>query len=252
MKHVGLTLMAVLASGCATTGPRSGTEKLGTREAAQLKYQLAERLVAQRDFEHALPYLRGLLAEHPRNGRLRLMLAEVLREKGMLEAARLELERVQKQVPASLEVAAAMGVLLDHMGRHAEAESHHRRAVKGAPGSPHYHNNLGFCFFLQRKLDEAKSEFQDAIRLDPGFRRAYNNLGFVHGLQGDRDAALTAFSQAGSKPLALTNLGLVEEMRGQPLMARRMYERALRAQPGYRPALRNLRSLDTQSRGEEE
>jgi Flp pilus assembly protein TadD len=199
--------------------------------------------VGQRDYEHALPYLRRLLAQHPRNGRLRLMLAEVLREKGMLEASKRELDRVLRQAPRNPEVASAYGVLLDHMGRHKQAERHHRRAVKGAPGSPRYHNNLGFCLFLQRELDEAKGAFRDAIRLDPGFRRAYNNLGFVHGMLGDRDAALSAFSQAGSKALALTNLGLVEEMRGQPLMARRMYERALRAQPGYRPALRNLRAM---------
>lgn len=46
--------------------------------------------------------------------------------------------------------------------------------------------------------------------------------------------------------MALTNMGVVEEMRGQPLTARRYYERALKERPDFEPALRNLSALDSQ------
>jgi Tfp pilus assembly protein PilF len=241
-----LALVLVVAGfGCATVAPK-GEEKLSAREASQLRYQMAERLVEQRDYEHALPYIRGLLVQYPKNLRLRLMLVDVLREKGMLENARRELERVAKRYPDRAEVEASYGVVLDYLGKHREAERRHRRAVKLAPKNPRYANNLGFCLFLQRRLGEAKEMLLEAIGLDPGFRMAFNNLGFIYGLEGDRKAAMDAFNQAGSEALAFTNLGLVDEMRGQPLMAKRHYERALRAQPGYPPALRNLRALDGQ------
>ena len=96
---------------------------------------------------------------------------------------------------------------------------------------------------LQKRYQEAKSELTEAIRLDPGMKRAFNNLGFAHGLLGNTEEAARAFAQAGSRSLVMTNLGLIQEMQGKPGQARRLYEKALRLDNRYQPALQNLKAV---------
>ncbi len=236
-----------LGLGCVPASKQKN-EQLTPDRLARLRYRMADQLVAKRDYERALPYLRPLIRAHPDDLRLRLLLGIVLREKGMHRVAKKELGAVVKKAPKSAPAQAAFAVLLDKMGRHKKAEPHHRLAVNLSPKDSRYHNDLGFCLFLQRKYDQAQESLEQAILLDPGMRLAYNNLGYLHGVRGDDDKAMSAFRQAGSKAMALTNMGLVAEMRGQPGRARLYYERALRARPNYRPAKRNLRSLQPQLR----
>jgi Flp pilus assembly protein TadD len=237
-------VVAVAVAGCASGGSQ---RKSTTRdEILQIRGTMAETLVQQGDYEHGLPYLKDLIAQYPADAKLRLLLGIVLREKGIFAPAEKEIRLAIRLSPRSPEPYSALGVLLDKMSRPNEAEKDHREAVRLAPGSASFRNNLGFNLFLQRRYKEAQEEILEAIRLDPGLRRAYNNLGFVYGLTDDSEAALKAFSQAGSRAMALTNMGVVEEMRGQPGSARRYYERALRAQRGYAPAVKNLRALEPQ------
>ncbi|MBK8480159.1 MAG: tetratricopeptide repeat protein [Proteobacteria bacterium] len=244
-----LLLGALGAFGCATAavapeiGPPSAMK---AADVEQVQRAMVWRLVEEGDYDRALPQLRGLLAQYPRDPGLRLLLGIVLREKQMHGPALAELKLVVRWRPDSARAHAALGVLLDQLSRHDEAERHHRRAVALRPGVAAYHNNLGFCLFLNRRRPEAKEELELAIRLDPTLRRAYNNLGFVRGLDDDEEEALRAFRQAGSQAMAWTNMGLVAELRGRPQRARLYYERALREQPGFSAAQRNLRALEPQ------
>ncbi|MCC6746728.1 MAG: tetratricopeptide repeat protein [Deltaproteobacteria bacterium] len=235
--------LAALLGGCAsstTQGPREAT----AQEVRDMRQTMAESLVAQRYYDQALPYLKELVTRTPRQPRVHLLLGIVLREKGMLAPAEVELRQALALAPQSAAVHAALGNLYSRQRRLLQAERSHRQAVKLAPGEAQYHNDLGFCLILERRFADARAVLLEAIRLDPGLRRAYNNLGLAHGLEGDLEAALKAFSQAGSRAMALTNLGFIEEMRGRPMSARRYYERALQTQAGYGPALKNLRALE--------
>lgn len=226
--------------------PKEVKNELDASELALVRYQMADRLVAERDYDRALPYLQVLRARHPKDLRIRLLLGIVLREKGTYPVAERELKAVLDKAPRSPHAHAAYAVLLDKVGRLKQAEKHHREALRLQPADPRYHNDLGFCLFLQKRFSEAKEAYLEAIRLDPGMRLAFNNLGFIYGLDGDDEAAMRSFSQAGSRAMALTNMGLVAELRGRPQSARRFYERALRAAPGYAPAQRNLDALEPQ------
>jgi Flp pilus assembly protein TadD len=244
---------ALLAlAGCASVPTTDGGPKLADDEATVLRQQMAETLVRQRDYDLALPYLKDLLARKPRSARLHLLLGVVLREKGVYAAAEAEIGRALELEPGAAAAHAALGILQTKRGRLAEAERNHRRAVALAPGRAAYHNDLGFCLLLQRRYADARSSLAEAIRLDPGLRAAFNNLGFSYGLEGDDESARRAFGQGGSRAMALTNLGFLEEMRGHPAAARRHYEQALRVRPGYPPALRNLRALDPSVRTDAE
>ena len=240
-----IVLSALFAPGCATTATKK--QDLTGKDVIQIRVSMARTMVEQKDHDRALPYLRALLADNLPPGpaiQVRLLLAIVLRDKAMYKVAEREVLFVLKQQPKNARAHNAYGVLLDKMGRHDAAERHHKRAVKLAPRLAAFRNDLGFCLFLRRKLEDAEEQLREAISLDPSMRRAFNNLGFVLGLQGNREASMNAFQQAGSTAMALTNMGVVAEMRGQPQMARRYYERALRHQHDYKPALANLRALE--------
>ncbi len=229
--------------GCATQSSNTKKE-LSLGEATQMRYAMAEKLVEKGDYDRALPYLRQLLEENPKGAQvLHLLLGIVLREKGMYGAAELEFKAVIAVDPQNARAHAAWGILLDKQNKHQQAERHHRRAIKLYPHSGDYKNNLGFCLFLQRRYAEAKEILEDAIHQDPSLRRAFNNLGFVLGLEGDLQGAMQSFRQAGSSAMAYNNIGLIHELRGQPQAARRYYQRALKINPSYKPALRNLRVL---------
>lgn len=243
-RRLGPATLALLGLlGCA--GKASEQLREPTRsEVAELRYQFAESLVAEGNHELAVGYLQELVAASPQHPRLHLLLGVVLRDKGVYPAAEKELRLALRLRPGDAEAHTALGVLLLRTGRYDEAERAHRRAIELAPEVARYHNDLGFFLLVQRRLEEAKTVLEEALRRDPGMRRAYNNLGFVLGLMNQDDAARQAFGQAGSQALVYTNMGYLAELRGQPTRATNYYEKALRAERAYGPALANLRRLD--------
>ena len=242
-----LTLPLTLSS-CATITD-GDPESLPEKEVVGLRLSMANALVKQRDFDKALPYLRDLRHRYPKLAPVRRLLGEVLREKGMPAAAAVELKHALALGPKDPENHSALGILLDKQGKHKAAEAAHRKALDMADENPRYHNNLGFCLFLQKNLEDAEESVKEAIRLHPGLRVAYNNLGFIFGMADKETEALEAFKQAGHQAQALTNMGLVKEMRGRPGAARRYYEKALTHSPNFKPAIENLKALQPQVSG---
>ena len=246
---LALIPLPLALSGCATVTD-ADPEELPEKDVVSLRLNMADALVKQRDYDKALPYLRDLRQRYPKLAAVRRLLGEVLREKGMPEAADVEVRKALELGPGDPENYSALGVLLDKRGKHKAAEAAHRKALKMSHENPRYHNNLGFCLFLQKNLEDAEESVRDAIRLNPGLRVAYNNLGFIYGMMDKEPAALEAFKQAGHQAQALTNMGLVKEMRGQPGAARQFYEKALTHRPDYEPALTNLKALQPQVSGD--
>jgi Tfp pilus assembly protein PilF len=238
-------LCATLLGGCAATAVNTPAASLPPRDALALRLRMAETLVAQRDYDAALPYLRDLLRQEPKVARLHFLIGVVLRQKGIYGPAQRELEESLSLDPRSSESHAALASLFGRTHRVGLAEKHLRQAIKLAPGHAPHHNDLGVCLLMQRRYKDARTSLEEAIRIDPGLRVAFNNLGFVYAMEEDDEAMVRAFEQGGGKAMALTNLGFVEQLRGRPASARRYYEQALRAQRGYAPALRNLRALET-------
>ena len=242
--HLLFVLVLTLSS-CASVQD-GDPEKLPEGELASMRLGMAQALVKQRDFDKALLYLRGLRQSYPRVSAVRRLMGVVLREKGMPSAAKEEFAHAIKLDPNDPENHSALGVLLDKQGAHKAAEAAHRRALKLNDDNPNYHNNLGFCLFLQKRLEDAEEEVKEAISIHPSLRVAYNNLGFIYGMMDKEEQALEAFKQAGHQAQALTNMGLLKEMRGRPVAARRYYEKALTHRPDYKPALENLKAIQPQ------
>ena len=245
MRNVAIyvALIGLTASACATTASQSDSAELTGRAMAR---EMAVVMVDNRAYETAIPLLQRGISEDPNDVLMHRLLGVVLRDKGLFEDARKELDQALELSPDDPEALAAAGVLYDLMGHSIAAEAYHRRAIEIVPMRPLYHNNLGFCLFLQRRDGEAVAAYNDALHYDPNLRRTYNNLGFVQARMGQYDDALRSFEQAGGRASALASMGLAYEIAGKVDKARVFYANALRLDRHLKIARRNLDNLDAE------
>jgi Tfp pilus assembly protein PilF len=70
----------------------------------------------------------------------------------------------------------SLGYALEMRGRHEEAITHYRHAVKINPDYSQAHNNLGVALIGMKNLDEAIEHFKRAVTIKSNYAEAYNNL----------------------------------------------------------------------------
>jgi Flp pilus assembly protein TadD len=204
-------------------------------QAENLQVELAETYIAKGASEAAIPLLRRILAERPRDARVRVLYATVLRDQGLYPQA-------EKHFLAALALRtdyppahAGVGILYDLLRDSARALAHHRAAAAAAPGMASYRNNLGFSLYLAGDVDGAVRELEAALALDPGLAIAYNNLGFAYGRLGQYAEAERTFRAIGNPPATLLNMSLVYEEHGEHARARALREEAYALAPDLRP-----------------
>jgi type IV pilus assembly protein PilF len=107
------------------------------------------------------------------------------------------------------------------------------------PNDPVTQYDLGLAYDERGMASEALVHLQKALTLKPDYSDAYNALGRYYARQNQLDSAQEAFEKALSNPfyssphLALFNLGLVYEKKGNREEALKQYEEAVRLQPAY-------------------
>lgn len=136
-----------------------------------------------------------------------------------------------------------LGIVLNKLGRNAEASIEFREAIRQKPNQAYLYNNLGFSLYLDGKYAEAEQAFQQAISLQPTFARANMNLGLTLGRQGRFDEALSAFRNAGDEVTAFYNLAVVQSEGGAYVDAVKSLGNALRLNPQYQPAVAYLHDI---------
>ncbi|NIT31128.1 MAG: tetratricopeptide repeat protein, partial [Armatimonadetes bacterium] len=81
-------------------------------------------------------------------------------------------------------------------GKHEEAESLLRNAIKQYPNDPYLHNHLGLALKKQGKLTEAALEYEKAIELKPDYFIAMNNLAVTLEALGNKKRAMELYAKA--------------------------------------------------------
>jgi Flp pilus assembly protein TadD len=211
------------------------------RQGESLRLELAELYVHKNARQAAVPLLQRILAERPLDVRARVLYGSVLRDLNLFPQAEAELRRALVIEQRRPDAHAAIAILLDLTGRHDEAMKHHTYAVKLAPGSAEFRNNLGFSLLAAGKPSDAIGPLEVALALDPALSHAYANLGFAYGRVGRLEEAERTFRAGLGEAAALIDMALVYEERGEADKASELRERAYLIAPDLRPLTSELR-----------
>lgn len=231
MRHLALLALAGLAA-CAA--------RPHLRDIDTTRLAVARELVERRAWPEAFAALQRYHAEAPPTAESLTLRGVALREQGLYDEARSDLERATRIDEGYASAHAALAILLDIQSRWEEAEPHHRRALAIEPRNPAYWNDLGFAAFSRGKTSDAVQAFRTALEIEPTFRRARTNLGFAYARSGDFTRAAQQFSLAEPPAEARNNLGVAYEAAGLLAPAFDAYLEAVRLDPRLSRARANL------------
>jgi choline-sulfatase len=173
----------------------------------------ANSAVRDQRFSEALPILRQVLADDPRNAFARLVAGS-----------------------------AHMG-----MGEPAQAIEWFRRYLEIVPTSSYAHFWMAICYVRMGERDQAMREAEAALAIDPRFSDARVLRAGIMAARGEHAAAITELRAAvatdPAKAMIRLDLAKVLAEAGRPAEARAEYESVLKLQPDYAPALIGLGAL---------
>jgi Flp pilus assembly protein TadD len=226
MSRRALVVAVLVASACASS--REARQK-GDVVGAQK--DLARALILKGDHAAAWSIIDPVCRARPRDAEALTLRGVVMRERGFLDEARMDLEEALRLDDDLAMAHSALAVLHDVEGRPDEAERHHRLAVKLEPKNPRYLNNLAFSLFTHGQARLAIPHYLEALRHDPVNRRVRNNLGFAYAVTGDWARAKRQFDAGGTPSDARINLGYAYEKSGSLQQAFDLYLEAVRIAP---------------------
>jgi len=103
--------------------------------------------------------------------------------------------------------------------------------------------NVGYARMLTSEWDQARANLEEAVALDDTLEVAHNNLAVVLSKIGDDTGALTHLLKTGRPAVAFNNMGVLYLQTSDFQNAQHYFEEALRLEPDYELARRNLDAL---------
>ena len=157
------------------------------------------------------------------------------------------LERHRRLRPGNFQVLADIGRCLSGLQRYAEAEPVLRRALEGLDNADTRYD-LGLVLDRVGRRAEADVEYQRALDRNPNHLDALNNLGAALAGQGQLEAAARLFERlvavSPEDADARANLGIVLIAEGAYGLATRQFREALRLEPNHARARAGLREIE--------
>ena len=193
-------------------------ERKGDLDAQARNYPLA-----------SLHYDKALKADPARNP-VRLKLAQVYLQQGLLDQALTQFQDLRTREPESASVYEGLGQIYLMQSKLAEAETALTKATSLDPSSWQSHNLLGLLYDRQKRYTDAVASYQTALTYRPREPNVLNNLGLAYALNGNYDAAIDTYEQAvaaGSRaPKLYNNLGIAYVQRRRYVDALNTFKKA--------------------------
>jgi len=202
-------------------------------------------LLRTRQYMKATQSIRRMVQQHPELPEPHYMMARAYLGMEQYEPARRLLLRAIERDDKYARAYAELGVLLDLLGRHKDADAAHHKAIELEPNNASYRNNLGFSLYTQGKYKAAVGAYLAALERDAAQKRIHNNLAFAYGKLGKLDLAVSHFKLAGPPAQASNNLGYLFEQRGELDRAYDQYALAVAQDGELIQARRNLERVST-------
>lgn len=222
-------------------------EKQPENNEARLK--LAELYFHLRMLDHCNNTLDEALKQQKHNPKAYLIKSFVLKEQqdttGYLRMLQMVIDQDPKEVKAYLELGYFYQQKMDPI-----AASYYQNGLSVDPNNVELHYNLGKLYQDMNKFEEAEQEYKTVIKLDGKHIPALNNLGYMYLDENvaKYEDAVKLFTQAiQANPnfvYSVCNRGVAYEYLGQYDKARKDYEKALKIQTNFEPAILGLNRLD--------
>lgn len=195
------------------------------------------RLVLER-VKEASELAQTLREAHPKSAEAALWHGRALEALGQREEAESAYRRAVELAPkdaSRVEPYVALSMLLNQLGKLAEAQALLDHARSELPDSPAIHRAMGDVALAQGRYDDALSEFNLALKLDPSDLRAQFQLGVTLRRANRLDEAQAAFDRVAAVDKEYPGLalerGLLHEVAGRADEALKAYEAALAKAP---------------------
>jgi Flp pilus assembly protein TadD len=209
---------------------------------------LVQQLPVWRD---DIPLFKHALEQQPDSSSIRLLLASELARRMQFDEALRYLDEVLLREPDNLKA------LVDQAGVQLSAQnfagvrSTCAKVLEMDPKSARCWYNMGYLEEVEGKLAQAHEKFALAFKLNPGLSQALLHQGLMEARTGNLEAARKTLEIAVQRlptAPALNNLGTVYAERGELKKAVSTFEAALRVDPSFELARRNLERARADSR----
>jgi tetratricopeptide (TPR) repeat protein len=157
---------------------------------------LSEYYVGLEDWDSAEPFLKEMLAFHPRYEPSLINYGKLHYAKGNYEEAKRYYNRLLSFQPDNVQALINLGNVLLAQGASDDAEKLYRKAISIDPDISEAYSNLGAVLIASRSFEEAQITIEKGLSLDSNDAVAWVNLGVVHISLGNKEKALEAVQKA--------------------------------------------------------
>lgn len=157
---------------------------------AAVQVELADTLLEVGLMDDAIGLYSAVDSRSPSAGEAEFGLARAQLQLNQPVRALAHMDRAVALSPANPRVLIGRGVVLDRMGRHAEAQASYRSALVQEPRSVAARSDLALSLAFTGQYDQALEILEPIARSAGSTAQDRQNLAFVYGLKGDRTDAL--------------------------------------------------------------
>jgi Tfp pilus assembly protein PilF len=200
--------------------------------------------------EAAADHLEEATRLEPGNADAWVNLGAALQQSGSLDDAAAAYREALRLRPAHGAAQNNLGAVLEGLNRHAEAAEAYAEAIRLTPESAEIRANLGRALLALGRTEDAAAQFTEALALDESSASTRYLLATALAELGRLDEAVAEYSRALADPvLAATpevhnDFGVALARLGRLPEAARHFEEALRIDPAFTAARKNLAATD--------
>lgn len=163
---------------------------LAHRSDDAVRVELADTLLDVDLLDEAIGIYMAIDPKSPAAGDAQLGLARAQLRLDQPARALAHMDKAVALAPANTRVLIGRGVVLDRLGRHADAQASYRAALAIEPRSVAGRTDLALSLALTGQYDQALEILEPIARSASATAQDRQNLAFIYGLKGDREQAL--------------------------------------------------------------